>query len=95
MKEENWRQEIVSLNEALQHLTKKKDKSNKAMVKFQTRSRESALITKTLGAFSLDNNKVAEKEPWEMRNDSKLAQEMAIEIEASLEGLGNIDINSR
>ena len=94
MKEESWRQEIVSLNEALQHLTKKKDKSNKAMVKFKTRSRESALITKTLGAFSLENNKT-EKEPWEMRNDSKQAQELAIQIEASLEGLGNIDINSR
>ena len=94
MKEESWRQEIVSLNEALQHLTKKKDKSNKAMVKFKTRSRESALITKTLGAFSLENDKV-EKEPWEMRNDSKQAQELAIQIEASLEGLGNIDINSR
>ena len=54
MKEDNWRQEIISLNEALQHLTKKKDKSNKVMAKFKSRSKESALITKALGAFTLN-----------------------------------------
>ena len=30
-----------------------------------------------------------------MRNDSKRAQEFAKEIEASIEGLGNIDLPSR
>ena len=54
MKQDNWRQEIISLNEALQHLTKKKDKSNKVMAKFKSRSKESALITKALGAFTLN-----------------------------------------
>ena len=54
MKQDNWRQEIISLNEALQHLTKKKDKSNKVMAKFKSRSKESALITKTLGAFTMN-----------------------------------------
>ena len=43
-----------NLHEALQHLTKKKDKSNKVMAKFKTRSKESALITKTLGAFTMN-----------------------------------------
>ena len=90
IKDENWRQEIVSLNEALQHLTKRKDKSDKVMQKFKSKSRESALITKALGAFTMESN-LPKKEPWELKNDSKKAQELAKAIEASIEGYGARD----
>ena len=95
MKQDNWRQEIISLNEALQHLTKKKDKSNKVMAKFKTRSKESALITKTLGAFTMNVQEEVKKDPIVIRNDSKKAQKLAEDIEASIEGLGNIELPSR
>ena len=54
MIEENWRQEIVLINEALQHLTKQKDKNKKALIKFQSGGHDTALITKSMAAFSLD-----------------------------------------
>ena len=66
------------------------------MAKFKTRSKESALITKTLGAFSMNNVKEEpKKNPIVMKNDSKKAQELAKDIEASIEGLGNIELPSR
>ena len=84
-----------NLHEALQHLTKKKDKSNKVMAKFKTRSKESALITKTLGAFTMNVQEEVKKDPIVIRNDSKKAQKLAEDIEASIEGLGNIELPSR
>ena len=87
MKDENWRQEIVQINEALQHLTKQKDKSNKALEKFQKRGHESALITKSLAAFTLDPEQEKKKNVSETKSDSIKAQELALEIEANI--LGN------
>ena len=34
----DWKKELVGINEALQHLTKQKDKSNNAMIKFKSNS---------------------------------------------------------
>ena len=34
----DWKKEFVGINEALQHLTKQKDKSNNAMIKFKSNS---------------------------------------------------------
>ena len=86
IQQKSWRKEIVSINEALQILTRKKDKSNKAFIKFKTRSHDTSLITKTLAAFELDPEKAAEKDPLEVTSDSVKAQKLAKEIESCIEG---------
>ena len=38
IQKDDWKKELVGINEALQHLTKQKDKSNNTMIKFKSNS---------------------------------------------------------
>ena len=78
----------MSINEALQHLTRQKDKSNKAVLRFRARGRDTKMITKTLAAFELDPER-EEKEFLELRSESEKAQNLAKQIEERLEGYNN------
>ena len=40
----DWKKELVGINEALQHLTKQKDKSNNAMLKFKSNSHNAGKV---------------------------------------------------
>ena len=87
----SWRKDIVSINEALQHLTKLKDKSSKSVMKFKVQSHNTGLISKSLSALALDPDRKKRKDKdgndlTDFVSESKRAQELARDIEKSIEG---------
>merc|ERR1719350_2135880 len=83
--EENSREEVLQLNEALQHLTRKKDRSEKAKSSWKQQSHANTLISKTLNSFGSDPKKPTTKSKDEGKHgvtkaESKMAQELAMEL---------------
>ena len=71
----------------MQHLTRAKEKSNKALVRFQSRGKETKLITQTIAAFEVVSEHET-KHLIELESESKQAQYLAKHIEELLEDCG-------
>ena len=78
----------------IQHLTRKKDKTEFAMKTWKTGSHQNHLITKTLDALALDPTQTdGEKEERDKmrakkREESKQAQALALQIASHIDTLG-------
>ena len=88
LKEEEWRKEIVHINEALQYLTRKKDKTQSLSSKWKMQTHQSALLSKTLNALALNPGQEKNGQ-FKPKSESKQAQELALEIAGSIDDIGD------
>ena len=68
----------------MQHLTRKKDKTESLSSKWKTQSHQSALLSKTLNALTLDPSQKKNGQ-FRPKSESKQAQELALEIATSID----------
>ena len=83
--DKEYRSQVLSLNEALQYLKRKKEVSGKAKENWKIQARQNALLNKTVGAFQLSAKNKDGTEKVMTKAESKLAQEMALKIAATLD----------
>ena len=83
--DKEWRSQVLSLNEALQYLKRKKEVSGKAKENWKIQARQNALLNKTVGAFQFSPKNKDGTEKVMTKAESKLAQEMALKIAATLD----------
>ena len=83
--DKEWRSQVLSLNEALQYLKRKKEVSGKAKENWKIQARQNALLNKTVGAFQFSAKNKDGTEKVMTKAESKLAQEMALKIAATLD----------
>ena len=83
--DKEYRSQVLSLNEALQYLKRKKEVSGKAKENWKIQARQNALLNKTVGAFQFSAKNKDGTEKVMTKAESKLAQEMALKIAATLD----------
>ena len=83
--DKEWRSQVLSLNEALQYLKLKKEVSGKAKENWKIQARQNALLNKTVGAFQFSAKNKDGTEKVMTKAESKLAQEMALKIAATID----------
>ena len=92
--EESWRREVVKINEAFQHLTRKKDRSDLAVKSWKVNQGKANLVTKTLECMAIDEGKkcVSNDERKKIQNakktESDRAQRLAEQIADHLHSMG-------
>ena len=93
--EENWRTEVVRINEAFQHLTRKKDRSDTAVKSWKVQSHHNVLVTKTLDILALDpekgctSNEEKKKYHAKKKAESERAQQLALQIASHIDSMGS------
>lgn len=97
-KQESRRMEIRKLNEAIQYLVRKRNKSDKTMQDWKDKSKRQLIVTKALEALALDDStahmrtdeyrEAAAKERQMKEMESKRAQALADELANTIDEAG-------
>ena len=86
----DWRQQVLSINEALQFLTRKKENSKKALKTWKHQSRKIALLSSLFDNPVPDKNSDGTERVHIMtKAESRMAQEMALKIASTVDDLAD------
>jgi len=92
-REKSWRVDVVMINEAFQHLTRKKTRTEFATKTWKTSSHNNSLMSQTMDCFQLDeavtdkNRDEKEKIREKKRANSKQAQALALTLASRIDTL--------